>query len=445
MVKIIHNVGGLQGLDVALDVFSEEMERQIFESRVLFRFTPQEASSSFGKRRNGHITGPFLHNWDADAWRAANLVGECFPERYVPPDYCLALSYPQGAEFKQHYDSRYRWGECVACVCLGQACVMYFIQEKGAPLDPEWKDVGGLQVETKRYPSGKMCVEVTMPRRCVYIFHGPARMDWKHGIRMQTADRLASFPPPSTWNPWNLRRSLTLRTHKAYSDAYLQHQLELHPNDANLQARWNQQKKLRPQLEDHRMNNTEVANLRAEAQIQLQRVLNSPFLKLRFGDGVGNPVGVMAMGTGHRLGGGEEEEDAELQAAIRASLAEAPPQAASSSGGHRLGGDMPKQEEEQEDDAELQAAIRLSLGESSSQAVSPSSKHDGTAGDPIALDGEEEENDEKGNNGTDAQSTPNSAAKRDASVGESEEDHDAKRQRLRLARLNRFCTENTFV
>lgn len=151
------------------------------------------------------------------------------------------------------------------------------------------------------------------------------------------------------------------------------------------------------------------------------------------------------MGTGHRLGGGEEEEDAELQAAIRASLAEAPPQAASSSGGHRLGGDMPKQEEEQEDDAELQAAIRLSLGESSSQAVSPSSKHDGTAGDPIALDGEEEENDEKGNNGTDAQSTPNSAAKRDASVGESEEDHDAKRQRLRLARLNRFCTENTFV
>ncbi len=41
-----------------------------------------------------------------------------------------------------------------------------------------------------------------------------------------------------------MSRSLTLLCHNAYSDAYLQHQLELNPNGTHLQAHWKQQKPL---------------------------------------------------------------------------------------------------------------------------------------------------------------------------------------------------------
>ena len=216
MVKIVRNVGGVPGLDVALDAFSEDVERRLFESRTLFVHSPAQGATGFGKDRNGHVSGP--QTWDPDVWKTLNLVGDTFPEHYVPPDYCLALSYPNGAQFKDHFDSRFRWGECIVGVCLGQAVVMYFVQQMG-PTPEEWEQVEGLDVKVSTQKSGKTCVEVTLPRRTIYRMNGPARLDWKHGIRMQTAARLKSFPPPPTWNPWNMRRSLTLRCHKAYSDA----------------------------------------------------------------------------------------------------------------------------------------------------------------------------------------------------------------------------------
>jgi hypothetical protein len=49
-----------------------------------------------------------------------------------------------------------------------------------------------------------------------------------------------------------------LRSQNFFCD--LQHQLELNPNDAHLQARWKQQKPLRPQDDygGNRLNNTEL-------------------------------------------------------------------------------------------------------------------------------------------------------------------------------------------
>lgn len=50
----------------------------------------------------------------------------------MPPDYCLALAAcSNGAQFKDHFDSRYHWGEDSVAVCLGQAVVMYYVQQKG--------------------------------------------------------------------------------------------------------------------------------------------------------------------------------------------------------------------------------------------------------------------------------------------------------------------------
>jgi len=170
---------------------------------------------------------------------------------------------------------RIQRGECITGVSLGQACVMYYVHESGQP-PQEWKPVEGLEVNTRRLPVGKLCVEVTLPRRSIYIMYGPARMEWKHGIRVQTADRLASFPAPPSWNPWNLRRTLTLRCTKAYYDAYLQRLLEEKPNDAKLQERWNQQSQFRPQNGDKRLNNDDLAKERERGQETLRRMLQSP-------------------------------------------------------------------------------------------------------------------------------------------------------------------------
>jgi hypothetical protein len=57
---------------------------------------------------------------------------------------------------------------------------------------------------------------------------------------MQTEAQLKLFPSPPTWNPWNMRPLLS----QCYSDAYLQHHLELNPNVTHLQACWKQQKPL---------------------------------------------------------------------------------------------------------------------------------------------------------------------------------------------------------
>lgn len=386
MVKVLHDVGGVPGLDVALDAFSEDVERRLFESSVLFDISPEEASHVDG--RNGMPTGPMT--WDPDVWKITNLRGDLFPAKHVPPDYCLGLSYPKSAQFNSHYDSRYRWGECITGVCLGQAGVIYFTQQKGSA-PKKWKtQEGGPKVNVQTQKCGKICVEVQLPRRCIYTFHGPARLDWKHGIRHQTVKRLATFPAPPSWNPWNLRRSLTFRCTKAYSDAYLQHQLELKPSDTNLQDRWKQQTKFRPQHDygEGAASDEQLAKMRAHAQTTLKMILQSPFRSMRFGGFHGT-----------------------------------------TSGGNHLGSDALEEE-----DDELQAAIRLSLGESQQGS---SSNGGGSAADPIALD--DDDNDDENTDSKPPAQSPNDVKR---AATDQEETPESKRQRLRLARLRRFAVQH---
>lgn len=264
---------------------------------------------------------------------------------------------------------------------------MYFVQQKGRTSE-KWKSMEGLGVAVSHQKCGKMCVEVTLPPRCIYVMHGPARLDWKHGIRMQTAARLASFPAPPSWNPWNMRRSLTFRCTKAYSDAYLQHELSLKPNDTALQARWKQQRPLRPQDDygEGEASGEQLAKMRADAQITLQFILNSPFRDVRFG-------GFHGM----------------------------------ASNGNRLGGEDAK-------DSGLQAAIRASLGES----IQTTNAGGGSADNPISLD---DDDDESGGDENTADSKIPAQPSNKREVTE-EEDEESKRKRLRLARLRRFETQN---
>jgi hypothetical protein len=78
MVEIVRNVGGVPGLDVALDTFSEDVQWRLFESRTLSVHSPAQGVIHFGKEHNGHASGP--QTWDPDVWKTLNLVGDIFPE-----------------------------------------------------------------------------------------------------------------------------------------------------------------------------------------------------------------------------------------------------------------------------------------------------------------------------------------------------------------------------
>ena len=125
--KIDRDVGGVEGLYLMTDAFSEEIEKSLFLNDAFFlpsvsssgwHFTYEDQHRS-GKRCHSvpSIPEPFL---TADAYRLCNLVRDSgLYTELVTPDYCLGLSYPGkdasggGSEFRPHFDSRFRWGESV--------------------------------------------------------------------------------------------------------------------------------------------------------------------------------------------------------------------------------------------------------------------------------------------------------------------------------------------
>jgi len=88
---IVHNVGGVPGLHLALDCFSEAVERRLFQSDLLFG--SQDVTA--GERQSRATCAPL---WDdATIWKTINRIGDLFPERHVPFDQCTALTYPVSA------------------------------------------------------------------------------------------------------------------------------------------------------------------------------------------------------------------------------------------------------------------------------------------------------------------------------------------------------------
>lgn len=150
-----------------------------------------------------------------------------------------------GAGFQHHFDSRYRWGETVVGVSLGQPSTIYFVpgnaktKKKGAPPQQQQSDV---EVRVKHYPkSDSFAIDITLPRRSIYVMSGASRVDWKHGIRQQPKN----IPQTPSWNPHAIRRSLTLRATKPYSDVCLEQLVRDNPNDESLKQRLKAQQKFR--------------------------------------------------------------------------------------------------------------------------------------------------------------------------------------------------------
>jgi hypothetical protein len=376
MVRIVRNVGGIQGLDIALDCFSEAVERRLFESERIH--APQDQSAQ-NPKRHGIIKGP--DRFDHDIFRACNVVRDSgLLPGYVPPDYCFALTYNQRASFQSHFDSRYRWGETVVGVTTGQQGTIYFspgnaaTTKKGPPAGAP-PDEGSGPFDSFRtrvldnFESGYFAIEVDLPRRSIYVMSGAARVDWKHGIRA-----VGSPMPPPAWNPHNFRRSLTLRATKAFSDASLDAQLAATPHDESLLARCRAQAKFRPetQYQGGRLSDEELDAERARAAEMLRRMASLP-TGLRFdaaeltfalppaaaAASAAAAVSLTAAGggggalpwasAGHRLGGSASSASAASAAS-----------AASGAAGAAAMEAMEAMAEEQED-AQLQAAIRASL------------------------------------------------------------------------------------
>lgn len=530
---ILNDVGGVKGLHVALDVFTEETERRLFKSGIHGRRSELDCHNwieSNGK--SGHSHGPIL---DDDAYRLCNAVRDCglFPG-FITPDCCLSWSYAGptapggGAAFQLHFDSRCAFietgsrrvprrtcqpsdpkhpfssracdgmnspillsradsiGETVVGVNLGHGCVMEFqpdnrdraLLQQGPPPLPPAHAAAGLHVEQRTFETDNFKLRVPLPRRSIYVMSGESRWRWKHGIAKLSPKNLCDFPPPPTWNPYGLRRSLTLRATKAFSDVTLERMLQRRPDDASLQARIAAQSKF-PAQRPHvykKLSKEETAALRAEAREMLRLLDHAPsHLRFRPQDvhyvsppeahaagsgggggswgGGGGSSGSMPSppfgGVGQRLGGGgggpavasaaaaiaaaaaydahdaEEEEERHLQLALQASLSEYAASPARSSASHRsCGGALP------------------GSGGTSSHA-------------PIVLDDSEEEDDETKPDVVEqeapgvmpspvhrdpAASLGGSGAKKRARDGDGEEKEEGVRdaERMRQARLARF-------
>lgn len=280
MVEIHRNVGGIEGLHLATNAFPEEVERRLFLS--ISEIYYQEGKRKWGGDPTGLIR--WQYDWPDDFIKLINLVRDSglVPE-YVTPDYCLRLMYPPNARFQLHHDSKYRWGEVIMGVNLGQDGEMMFTPDREedafgeAAFDSEFA-----YKERGRNKSMK----VRLPRRSIYVMTGPSRYVYKHGIAKQKPTQ----SPPS-WNPRNMRKSMTFRSTKVFSDLYLERLLQSYKNTggdatkiAVIQARKNAQDKLKPRDQNGTpLTKAEIAEERTTAN-NLLNMLDSGLIpaELRF-------------------------------------------------------------------------------------------------------------------------------------------------------------------
>ena len=352
MVLIVRNAGGVRGLHVAYDCFTEEVEERLFRSVSEVHHVP-------GTRTGVEPMGPT--SWPDDYTRLCNLIKDCgLGPDLVPPNYCLPLMYPPKAGFAPHFDSRYRWGEAIMGVNLGQAGEMMFVPTKDGDKAELAARTNGQQ-KTARVP---------LPRRSIYVMTGPSRYDWKHGIVKQKP----TDPSPS-WNPRNLRKSLTLRSTKVFSDVYFQRAVQSEQDPARrreLLARQKTQGRFKAQ--DGRGERLSGDELQRKASFahQVLQLMELGFLPadLRFRQrevtfplpsgvptATSTPNGNRRMGSGSNFGGGNIQAD---EGSFLGAASSATSSAAFQGEGHRLGNGGGGYELD-DSDGGMQQAINASL------------------------------------------------------------------------------------
>ena len=94
-----HNVGGIPGLHVVTDFFSEEVERRLFFNTRLFHTV--DDSAAFGRKRHSALTTsqPFLPD-DLAGIMNGIVDSGFYDELIMQPSYVLPWTYGPGASFK---------------------------------------------------------------------------------------------------------------------------------------------------------------------------------------------------------------------------------------------------------------------------------------------------------------------------------------------------------
>ena len=269
--EIKRDVCGIKGLHVFYEAFTEDVERRMFHNEDLFRFgapAPDASNKSLDSTLG-------MKNMPDDIMRVANLVRDSgLDPTLITPDHVMSQSYPPTAGFMAHIDDNSRWGEAVVGVSLGADGVLYFTpnckNERAigarickAALENDFKDYptkSGI-TESDSWRTGRgsrvnkgaksWALELEIPRRSIYVMTGAARTDLEHGIR---GVRAPSDAP--SWNPTGVRRSLTLRAQKPYSDATLEHLAKKNPLDVSIDARLSAQRGFKTASEATTYGNT---------------------------------------------------------------------------------------------------------------------------------------------------------------------------------------------
>lgn len=213
---------------------------------------------------------------------------------FLACDYCLPWSYPENGSFNYHFDSRYRWGETVVGITLGCAGIMSFQPQKSAkengppfPLGARQSlNSDGLAVAVRGTVSSWV-VDVYLPPRSVYVMSGPCRLDWKHMVSTNNSVNrkyTGSNPNPSFTN-CVVRRTITLRSTKVFSDEVLRRASIQSSKDTRLQIRFISQNKFRPQSDygEGRVDNEELLEMRRRAKREVSAV-HSSFRRIFFND-----------------------------------------------------------------------------------------------------------------------------------------------------------------
>ena len=196
---------------------------------------------------------------------------------FIACDYCLPWSYPENGSFNYHFDSRHRWGETVVGICLGVPGVMSFqldpkvAKGRGPPPPPSTRrslNSDGLAVTVRK----NWIVDIHLPPRSIYVMSGPTRTEWKHMVLSNnTTNRmyLGSNPNPSFTN-CIVRRTITLRSTRIFSEELLrQASLQL-PNDTALKARIHAQSKFHHEI-TREGSEKAVKATKHEVQVMRQR------------------------------------------------------------------------------------------------------------------------------------------------------------------------------
>lgn len=321
--RIIENAMGVPGLHVAVNVFSPEVHKRLFQDRVFTTNPRNFVENQAGPALHQCIIHPIQNvdsPWPDDWHRIINAVRDSglFPKATIP-DFAYGLTYFPGSEFECHWDGRGKFGEYVISCSLGYPCTVTFqhtapkvkpfypsMPSGFEPPEPSPADYWTRSMTdeiVKRFNRRLWQVTMTLPPNSIYVMSGPSRYDWKHGINVNQHNhplpRHDGFNPrlfPS-WNTARNRRAVIFRSNKVFSDLSLELEQERAVEAGDMEAAQDLEVRLNaarryppadhfpvfgrdPQLRD--LTEEEIADRRAQAHFILQTLQGGAVHRLRF-------------------------------------------------------------------------------------------------------------------------------------------------------------------